>query len=314
VSTTALQRARDALATVSHGLEVVSDGAWWRIRDRHGNAELKQDGRPTREASLMPGTEIKLAGQTLIAESARSIALRNFCARLLGWSDDRAESVDQALRAIRLADSGRSALVLRGRGDLVLVAHTIHRRTVGDRAAFVVSDPRRRNMPPTVRSPANVALGVEAFRQACHGTLCVRASRVPPDFDDVLRLFRDPHSTVHLTVCAATAASGRDAFALAPARIEIPPLETRRGELFHIAREYLEEAVAALRAPATCVDSDTIQWILDRSAISGDVTIPDIEKAAVRCVALRLTGDLTKAAALLGMARVSLQRWLTRRQ
>jgi len=92
------------------------------------------------------------------------------------------------------------------------------------------------------------------------------------------------------------------------------PLETRRGELHRVAREYLEDAIAALRAPAACLDSDIIQWILDRSALSADVTIPDIEKAAVRCIALRMTGDLTKAARLLGMARVSLQRWLTRRQ
>jgi hypothetical protein len=67
-------------------------------------------------------------------------------------------------------------------------------------------------------------------------------------------------------------------------------------------------------APAACFDSNTIQWIIDRSAVSGDVTIPDIEKAAVRCVVLRITGDLTEAATLLGMARVSLKRWLTRRQ
>jgi hypothetical protein len=313
-STNALQRAQDALAMASHGVELICDGPWWRMRDRDGIAQLKQDGRPTREASLMPGTEISLAGLTLIAESARSIVLRNFLARLLGWSDDRGVVLDQALRAIRLANSGRATLVLRGSGDLVLVAHAVHRRTLGDLAPFVVSDPRRQNMPATVRGPRNVALGVEAFRQAAHGTLCVRTQRLPPDFDDVLRLFRDPDSAVQLIVCAGVAVSGRDAFALGAAPIEIPSLATRRAELPGIVREYLEDAIDALHAPAACVDSDTIQWIIGRASLSADITIPDIEKAAVRSVALRMTGDLTTAAAVLGMARVSLERWLTRRK
>jgi len=314
VSTTALQRVREALATV-RGIEVIRHGSSWRIRDVNGDAQLKQDGIPTREASLRPGTEIKLAGQTLITESARSIALRGFCARLLGWSDDRADSVDHALRAIRLAASGRSALVLRGSGDLVPVAHTIHRRTLGERAPFVVSDPRRRRTTrATVRNAANVELGVEAFRQASQGSLCVRAQRLPADFDDVLRLFREPHSTVRLTVCSDIGASGRDPLALAAARIEIPSLELRPGELHRIAQEYVEDAIEALHAPTACLDADTIQWVLGQCSLSTNVTIPDIEKAALRFVALRMTGDLARAARLLGMARVSLQRWLGRRQ
>jgi hypothetical protein len=222
--------------------------------------------------------------------------------------------VDQALRAIRLAASGRSALVLRGSGDMVPIAHTIHRRTLGDRAPFVVSDPRRRqDRRATVRNAANVALGLEAFRQASHGTLCIRTRRLPPDLDAVLHLFREPHSTVQLTMCAETTASRRDPFALGPARIEIPSLETRRGELHRIAHEYIQDAIAALRAPAACLDADTIQWVLGPSVLS-NLTIPDIEKAALRAVALRATGDIAGAASLLGMAPVSLQRWLSRRQ
>jgi hypothetical protein len=313
-STTALQRAPDALIVASRGVELICEGPSWRIRDRERIAQLKQDGRPTHEASLLPGMEIGLAGLTLIAETARSIALRDFCARLLGWSDDRVAAVDHALRAIRLARSGRGALVFQGNGDLVLVARTIHRRALGEDAPFVVSDPRRRNMPPTVRGPANVALGVEAFRQASHGTLCVRAQRLPQDFDDVLRLLREPDSDVQLMVCAGAEVSVRDAFAVGAAPIEIPSLQTRRGELRRIVCEYLEDAIAALHAPVACLDANVVQWIIDRSSLSADPTIPDIEKAAVRLVAVRMTGDLTRAAAVLGMARVSLERWLMRRQ
>ncbi|MGH9887077.1 MAG: hypothetical protein ACREBE_16245, partial [bacterium] len=145
-----------------------------------------------------------------------------------------------------------------------------------------------------------------------HGTLCVRARGLPQDFDDVLRLFHEPHSTVHLTVCTDTV-SRRDTFALTQA-LDIPSLETRRDELQRIAHEYLEDAIEALHGPAACLDADTIEWILGRSALSANITIPDIEKAALRAVALRMTGGVTKAARLLGLAPVSLQRWLWRRQ
>ncbi len=313
-TTSALQQAHEALAIAGRGVEVVREGPSWRIRDRDGIAQLRQDGRPTREVSLMPGTELKVAGLTLIAESARSIALRNFCARLLGWSHDRVAVVDQALRSIRLASSGRVALVLRGSGDLVLVARTIHRRTVSDRRPFVVSDPRRRDTAATVRSPANFRLGMDAFFAASHGTLCVRAQRLPPDFDTILRLFRKPTSTVQLMVCARPVVSGLDAFALGAEPIEIPSLQTRTHELAQITREYLEDAIDELQAPAACLNSGVIQWIIDRSSVSTDVTIPDIEKAAVRAVALHMTGDHTRAARLLGMAPVSFWRWMDRRQ
>src|SRR4051794_20447623 len=53
---------------------------WW-IRDLGSGAGLREDGAPRAEFALVPGAEISV-GPTptiLIAESRRSIALRDFC-------------------------------------------------------------------------------------------------------------------------------------------------------------------------------------------------------------------------------------------
>lgn len=305
--TAALQFSRGDLATATDRIEIAYENQSWRVKDWSGLSNLKQDGRPTREVSLMPGTEVTIAGRTFIAESPRSIALRNFCSRLLGWNDERVADVDHALRAIRLASTGRAPLMLTGSGDLVPTAHAIHRYSLGDRVPFVVSDPRRTNTSPTVRSPANCASGVDALRKAYGGTLCVRAGRLPRDFAEILTAFREPECPTQLMICYRTT--------LLPnaAQIDIPSLNSRRSDLPRLVSEYIDDATHALRAPDDCLDQQDKEWILDHAAFGRELTISGIEKAALRAVALKMTGDLTAAARLLGMARVSLERWIKRR-
>ncbi|TMQ15812.1 MAG: hypothetical protein E6J90_14305 [Deltaproteobacteria bacterium] len=303
----ALQLARGDLANATDRIEIVYESQSWRVKDWSRLSNLKQDGRPTREVSLMPGTEVTIAGRTFIAESPRSIALRNFCSRLLGWNDDRIAVVDHALRAIRLASAGRAPLMLTGSGDLVPTAHAIHRYSLGDRVPFVVADPRRRNTSATVRSPANCTSGVDALRKAHGGTLCVRARRLPRDFGEILAAFREPEYPTQLMICYQRT--------LLPnaAQIDIPSLDSRRSDLPRLVSEYIEDAAHALHAPDDCLDAQDISWILDHAAFGGELTLSGIEKAALRAVALKITGDLTGAAKLLGMARVSLERWIKRR-
>lgn len=303
--TAALQLSRGSVTTAQ--IEILFENQSWRIRDWRGLWNLKQDGRPTREVSLLPGTEVTIAGRTFIAESPRSIALRNFCSRLLGWSDDRIAVVDHALRTIRQAAAGRAPLTLTGTGDLVPIAHAIHRYSLGDSAPFVVSDPRRKTTVATVRSPANCASSVEGLRKADGGTLCVRARRLPRDFGEVLMAFRQPEYSARLTICSLKT--------LLPnaSQIDIPSLESRRAELPRIVSEYVEDAAHVLQAADDCLAPQDIAWILDHAAFGGEHTISGIEKAALRAVALKITKDLTGAAKLLGMARVSLERWIKRR-
>jgi hypothetical protein len=151
---------------------------------------------------------------------ANEAALRSFCARILGFANDRA--VDHALRSLELAADHRAALVLLGETDLVPIAHTLHRRTLGADRPFIVCDRRRRNTPASVRSPANHKTGVAAFREARGGSLCVRRNRLPHDFSSVVAWLRSTYD-VQLIVCA----EGRDdahPFVARPVPIRVPSL------------------------------------------------------------------------------------------
>src|SRR5262249_40120331 len=155
-----------------HARVTFEDRRWW-IRDLDTAEGIRQDGVPRREFILTPGVEVGIGETTFVAESPRSVALRSFCCRLLGWGADRLQAVDLALRALRLAAAHRSALVIRGDGDLVPIAHALHRRTLGDPAPFIVCDRRRRDTDASVRAPANLDSGCEALASASGGSMCV---------------------------------------------------------------------------------------------------------------------------------------------
>jgi hypothetical protein len=174
--------------------------------------------------------------------------LWGFLERLLGWTSGRA--VDHALRSIDLAVSHRAALVLCGEGDLVPIAHALHRRTLGADRPFIVCDPRRENTPGSVRSPANFKNGVSAFEAAREGSLCVRNLRLPRDFSSMVALVRDPGARIAFIVCSdRRIADG--ALLTVPVPINVPSLKDRASELPRIIDEYAHDAVAALGASPT---------------------------------------------------------------
>lgn len=91
--------------------------------------------------------------------------------------------------------------------------------------------------------------------------------------------------------------------------IEVPPLRLREVELPRIVRAYADEALATLRASSSCFSEEDAAWVMRRGAKS----LSEIEKATLRIVALSKAGKVCRAARLLGMASVSLSRWLDRR-
>jgi hypothetical protein len=279
----------------------------WLLRDLGSKNGMRLDGARRSEIVLEPGAEIGIGGLTLIAESSRSVVLRGFLARLLGWRSDRTEVIDHALRSIRMAATRRVALVLRGDGDLVPMARSIHRRALGADRPFIVCDPRRRQGRATVRSAENYETGMPAFVAATGGSLCVRSLRLPRDFRSVVAALRDPNSRVQLVVCAQ-ASEDCEPFLAVP--ITVPPLSSRVDEIDQIITEYAEDAIAELGTPRTGFLSADREWVRMHSASS----LPDIEKATLRLVAIRESRNLSNAAARLGMAPVSLSRWIGRRK
>jgi hypothetical protein len=235
--------------------------------------------------------------------------LHRFCARILGWTANREVAVEHAIRSIELATDYSAALVLLGETDLAPVAHALHRRTLGAKQPFIVCDRNRRNTRASVRSAANQGSGVAAFRAARGGSLCVRAQRLPDDFSSVVALVRDPGASVQLIVCA-DARFDTHPFLTLPVPIRVPSLATRASELPRIVDEYARDAIKELGAHEACFTDDDRTWIIEHCPL----TLPEIEKATLRIVAIRMSRNRTRAAERLGMAPVSLSRWLGRRK
>jgi len=235
-------------------------------------------------------------------------ALRSFCARILGWTNDAA--IDHAIRSLDLAAYHCAALVLLGETDLVPIARALHRRVLGADRPFVVCDPRRRDGAEyeSVRSPVNYGTGVAAFEAAVGGSLCVRSRRLPSDFSSVVARIRATND-VQIIVCS----DGRDdthPLLTLPVPIRVPSLRVRTDELPRIVEEFAVDAVAelgALRVGFTAADR---QWVLE----SVPLTLAEIEKTTLRLVEIRASRNMSDDAARLGMATVSLSRWIERRK
>jgi hypothetical protein len=284
------------------------DGRWLGV-DRDSKNGTRVDGVRARMFSLTPGCEIRMGGVTMLAESRRWIQLRRFLCRILGWADDQTEAVDVALRSIRHAALGRSPLYLSGTGDLAQIAGSLHRHVWGANGPFVMCDPRRVDTDETVRSVANRPSGMEAFTAARLGTLCVRARRPPHDLDDVLRQLARPGPRVLLVIVDAEPGVRFAADETTNPPIQIPPLRQRTDDLPTVIDEYIADAADDLSLPRSLFTDEDRLWVLAHAATS----LPEIEKATQRLLALRGSRNLAAAAKRLRMASVSLTRWFGRR-
>ena len=235
--------------------------------------------------------------------------LHSFCARILGWTADREVAVEHAIRSIELTLDHSAALVLIGETDLVPVAHALHRRALGPDVSFTLVDRHHRVREESARSPANQASGVAAFHAAHGGSLCVRASCLPDDFSSMVALLRNPGASVQLIICADARFDTHPFLAL-PVPILVPSLITRMSEVPRIIDEFAADAIKELGAREECFTKDDREWVLKHCPL----TLAEIEKATLRIVAIRMSTNRTRAAERLGMAPVSLTRWLGRRK
>jgi hypothetical protein len=270
---------------------------------------MRRNGTRCSEFVIEPDDVILFGNVTLIADSRKSLALRGYLRHILGWADDRAVTVDNAARTIRLSSSFRTALVICGELDMVPIAHALHRRTLGPDRPFVVGDRRRRETEEAPeRSPTNRGNATDALRAARGGSVCVRARRLPPDFTSILGLVGEPNVNVQLIVCADDRHAEVPLLAAA-APIQVPSLRGRQDDLPRIVDEYGYDAAAALGVDKLCFTVTDRQWVIDNGAASLSV----IEKATMRLLALKTANSLSQAAERLGMAPVTLSRWAHRR-
>lgn len=297
----------EQLVSGTHARLICEDGNW-KIVDNASKNGLWIDHRRCESAALRAGTEIGLGRKfILIAESARSIALRSFLARILGWTNDRTTVVDLALRSVLATSSQRGAIVLCSDSDPVAIAHSIHRMAFGSERPFITCDPKRKSTMESVRWTQNFTRGNEALAAAAGGTLCVWVSRLPPDFADVWEALVAPTATVRLVVCSNKPIDGQTFLAVP---VVVPALATREPELRHIIKDYAADAVAELGGDVGLhIRREDVDWILRNEASS----LAKIETATLRLVALRMFPNLNQAAERLGMARMSLAAWIGRR-
>jgi hypothetical protein len=230
-------------------------------------------------------------------------ALRGFVARLIGFAPERAQAVEHALQALEIAATYRAALVLCGDGDLVEVARGVHRHARGDERPFVLCDPQRRDggIGAQLESRRTAA---DAIGAATGGTVCMRARWLPRYLAALDAAVRD--ARIELVICGQQPPKLTE-LVLAP--IKIPALTTRAHELDRIIDEYAHDAAVALQISTLLMAADR-HWVRAHSATS----LPEIEKGAWRIMALRHTGNIAGAAALLGMGHTSLGEWLHRRR
>lgn len=275
--------------------KLVHRGAMWTIHDLASKNGTWIDGVKRVVSALTPGTEIRLGGVVLVAESHELAALRALLCRWIGWSADRRADVDRALRATREAFAARMPLLLCGEGDLSHVAARLHRQTLGDRP-FELLD--------------RVAGLRAAITRATRGTLCISSEPKPHTVASALVSVRAELQHLRLIVCSPTPDR---AAALATrlgetVRIVLPSIAERRHELARILREYALDAQASFGAVAI-LDAEDIA-ILARQPYG---SLAEIEDDTRRLAALRALG-IRPGARALGLSHGAFSRWASRRR
>lgn len=270
------------------------NGRGWKLYDLESKNGVARDGVKRASFALFPGVEIEIGGLRLVAESRRLIALRALVARYVGWSAERQESVDEALRTLRDCGAQRSTLVLCGDGDLTPIAKRLHHVTFGTDAPFVV-------------------FGTDTITGESVGarTVCISPGKLSTDLGKTLAKLRESDARTRLVVCVRNANEAGEVAKMLErtARITIPALTLRLDEIEQLIRETVTDVAADLGAPPIAVTMNDVSRL---AALDYD-SIAAIEYDMMRVVVLRTWG-VSAGAARLHISRVSFWRWAKRRK
>jgi hypothetical protein len=266
----------------------------WRIVDLDSTNGLRINSKRRRSIQLTPGDEIELGSVTLIAESRRTIELHELLQRWLGWSASRLVEVDRGLREVRAMANLRTALILRGAGDLGGIARRLHQITLGGRPFIPFG-----SIGPYGR-------GLERAR---NGTLYIDAHESMRHLRGALANRHQGDLRVRLV---ASLTSTRPVADLAEmlsriAMLSIPPVTERPDEIPRLLEAAGIEAANELDTTWLGLVHGDAERVLE----SGVTTIDQIEAFALRLVAFRNWG-VTEGAKRLGLTHSALSRWARR--
>jgi hypothetical protein len=264
----------------------------WSIRALDDGAGLSRDRVALPEFPLVPGIEIGLGDVTLVAESAQSRVLRRTLVRLIGAGAERAEEVDRALRTVLSCASGRGALTLYGSEDLGAVAQLLHRAALP--AWPFVRWERRTGDDPKA-----------ALAAAAGGTLCVSAQDLAHTAELFIAGRRRSTARVQLIVLVTAVRPLRPVLAVVAEPVMVTPLARRKHERGRIIDELAAEAAVTLGIEPSALSESDRRTILRFDA----ATLPAIERATLRIVALRHWQYFARAARQLGISHASLIEW-----
>ncbi len=264
---------------------LVNDGAECAIHDLGSDAGTWIDGVRVRSRVLVPGTEIRIGGVVVAAESMATLSVLRMVECLVGFGAKRRAAVARATRGVIEFARGRSALVLVGRGELAGIAAGFHRLLVGAEHPFVVVEPGGR-----------LARGVA-------GTVCMEARSLRSASDPVVE--RAQGADVRFVICAPTLkAAGLSLRLGRVAAVEVAPLEERRRELARIIEERALDAAAELDQASTGLDRQ------DRAllGVQSYRSFAHLDETVRRLVAIRTLG-VTRGAGRLGLTHSALSQW-----
>jgi hypothetical protein len=263
------------------------------------------DGERMLEFALIPGMEIRIGRVTLIAESPLFRGLQELLHRLIGWGDDSLIEIDVALRGIRNATLRKEPLILHAESGHVSIARLLHRHLFGMDRPFVVFDPRSSTAGPHHRRSIRAIYdnGMAALEAATDGTLVVRRSRLPGDFEQMLSALRDGKASALLVVAAPVLPRGLPLHL----QIAVPPLDTRMHEIGQIIDAYAADALAEVGDSFTSEDRE---WV----ARQPNLSLAMIETATRRLIARRASdGDISRTAERIGRSQGATSVWFARR-
>lgn len=261
------------------------------------------DGVRRAKFLVEPGMEISIGKQTLIAESANTIRLRDALKRMLGWRKHCAEPVEVALRAVRLSVARRTILTLIGE-DLLPIAKELHALTLGSRPfAECRPNPERKSSPP-------FSSGLEALAAAQGGTVCL-IGKHPEDLRELLAALRRPETPAQMIVCRENNCEP-DVRGMS---ISIPSLRARGDEVTSLVEGYSVDAAKHFEMVNFQPTAAEHAWLKETCVSLGDLQTGILRLAALRKSRSRRGRSSRRAAAkLLGISHQTLNDWLRLRR